>query len=97
MSLEFVLLVAAITYGSRALGLAGLPDLPPRVNAVLDRMPAALFAGLAMQAVVLPGPMLAGSGVLAAVMGALLVAPRRSLPVCLLAGTIGYAFAVVIG
>jgi branched-subunit amino acid transport protein len=97
MSLELILLVAAITYGSRAIGLAALPDLSPRVAAVLDRMPSALFAGLAMQALVLPGPTLAGGGILAAVVGALLVTPRRSLPACLLAGTIGYALALIIG
>jgi branched-subunit amino acid transport protein len=97
MSLEFILLVAAITYGSRAIGLAALPDLPPRVAATLERMPSALFAGLAMQALVLPGPTLAGTGVLAAVACALLVAPRRSLPACLLAGTAAYAAAALLG
>jgi branched-subunit amino acid transport protein len=97
MSLEFILLVAAITYGSRAIGLAVLPDLPPRVASTLDRMPPALFAGLAMQALVLPGPTLAGPGVLAAVVGALLVTPRRSLPACLLAGTAAYVAAALLG
>ena len=97
MSLELILLVAAITYASRAIGLAALPDLSPRVSAVLERMPSALFAGLAMQTMVLPGPVLAGSGVLAAAVAALLVAPRHSLPACLVAGTIGYALALIIG
>ena len=96
MSLEFIMIVAAITYGSSAIGLAVLPDLPPRVASTLDRMPPALFAGLAMQALVLPGPEVAGPRVLAAVAGALVVTPLRSLPACLLAGVAAYVAVAVL-
>jgi hypothetical protein len=92
MSAELILLVAAITYGSRAAGLA-LPLMPPRIAMILDRMPPALFAGLAMQAIVIPGPLLAGTGVLAAAIGALVVTPLRSLPACLVAGIAAYGLA----
>jgi hypothetical protein len=96
MSAELILIVAVITYGSRAVGLALLPLMPPRIAAILERMPPALFAGLAMQAIALPGPALAGTGVLAAAAGALLVTPLRSLPACLVAGIAAYALAVIL-
>jgi branched-subunit amino acid transport protein len=96
MSPELILVVAAITYASRAIGLAALPDLPPRVVAILDRMPSALFAGLAMQALVVPGPAFAAIPVVAAAAGALLVTPLRSLPACLLAGIAAYVLAAML-
>lgn len=90
MSVELLLVVAAITYGSRMLGIVVLPVMSPRIAAVLDRMPPALFAALAMQALVAPGPSPAEPAVVAAAAGALLVAPLRSLPVCLAAGIAAY-------
>jgi len=96
VSVELLLIVAAITYGSRMLGIVVLPVMPPRIAAVLDRMPPALFAGLAMQSLVTPGPELAAPGVVAAAAGALLVAPLRSLPMCLLAGIVAYLLASAI-
>ena len=96
MSVELLLLVALITYGSRMVGVALLPVMPPRVAAVLDRMPPALFAGLAMQSIVGPGPELAATGVLAAAAGALVVAPLRSMPACLVAGIAAYALAAIV-
>jgi len=88
---ELVLLLAAITYVSRAAAMLLLPPLPDRVRAVLDRMPPALFAGLAAQAVVVPGVGLGDSATIAGAIGALLVAPRRSLLACLVAGVVAYA------
>jgi branched-subunit amino acid transport protein len=90
MSLELIVALAVMTYGSRALALVALPPLPPPVAAFLDRMPPALFAGLAAQALILPGGSLVGPAVLGAAVGALLAAPLRSLPVCLAAGLAGY-------
>jgi branched-subunit amino acid transport protein len=86
MTPELVLVIAAITYGTRALALAILPPMPPRLARVLERMPAPLFAGLAAQALVGPGGDVAAPEVLAAAAGALLISPLRSLPACLLAG-----------
>lgn len=97
MSTELLLAVAAITYGSRLAAVALLPPMPPRVAVVLARMPAALFAGLAMHSLIGPGPELAGPSVLAAAAGALLVAPLRSLPICLVAGIAAYGLAIVAG
>lgn len=86
MSWELVAIVALITYVSRAAALVFLPPLPPRVRALLDRMPPALFAGLAAQSLIVPGEgFVAGPTILGA-LGALAVSPRRSLPVCLVAG-----------
>ena len=66
MTPELVLVIAAITYGTRALALAILPPMPPRLARVLERMPAPLFAGLAAQALVGPGGDVAAAEVLAA-------------------------------
>jgi branched-subunit amino acid transport protein len=91
MTLELVLVIGAITFASRAAAVVLLPPLPDRVREVLDRMPAALFAGLAAHSLVVPGSGLAPGHVLAAALGALIVAPRKSLPLCLVAGVLGYA------
>ena len=96
MTIELVVALALITYASRAAALTFLPPLPAGVAAVLDRMPPALFAGLAAQAVVGPSGVLADPAVLAAAAGALVVTPLRSLPACLAAGVGGFVLASLI-
>lgn len=93
MTPELVLILAAITYGSRALALAFLPPLPSRLARVLDRMPAPLFAGLAAQALVGPGGEVAAPEVLAAAGGAIVMSPLRSVPACLVAGLVAWLVA----
>jgi branched-subunit amino acid transport protein len=90
---ELVLAIAAITYFSRAVSVVALPQLPARVRHVLDRMPAAIFAGLAAHSLVVPAGDLADIHTLAAAAGALIVAPLRSLLLCLVAGLGGYVVA----
>ena len=92
MNAELVLALALLTYGSRAAALTFLPPLPQRVSEILDRMPPALFAGLAAQSLVEPGAA-TSAPVLAAAAGALLATPLRSLPACLAAGLAGWALA----
>jgi len=86
MSWWLILALAALTYLSRVAALVFIPRLPQRATRILDRIPAALFAGLAVQSVVGPGGTVADLPVLAAAAGSLLVAPFRSLPLCLAAG-----------
>ena len=93
MSWELVLVLGALTYASRASALVLVPSLPPAVRLVLDRMPAALFAGLAAHSLVEPGAGLVGAPILAATAAALVVAPLRSLLICLVAGVGGYVVA----
>ena len=90
MSWELIVLVGAITFASRAVSVAVLPPLPSRIRHVVDRMPAAIFAGLAARELVVPGGGLVDLHTLAAAAGALIVSPRRSLLVCLIGGLIGY-------
>jgi branched-subunit amino acid transport protein len=90
MTPELILGLAIMTFGSRALALAYLPALPERLGVILDRMPPALFAGLAAISLVNSDGAVAGTPILAAAGGALLASPRRSLPVCLAAGLIAY-------
>lgn len=82
--------LALLTYGSRAAALAVLPRLPGRLALVVDRMPPALFAGLAAQALFNAAGDPADPPVLAAAAGALLLAPLRSLPLCLIGGMAAY-------
>lgn len=91
MSPELIAALAVMTYTSRALALAYLPPLPGRLATILDRMPPALFAGLAAHALIGPAGGLADAPVLAAAAGALVAAPLRSLPVCLVTGLVAYA------
>lgn len=95
MSWELILLLAALTYGSRAAALVLLPPVPERVRLVLDRMPSALFAGLAAHSIVQPGVGLVEMPILAATAGAVVAAPFRSLPICLLAGVGAYLLATI--
>jgi branched-subunit amino acid transport protein len=90
MSWQLILLLGVITYASRALALVLLPSLPERVRGVLDRMPAPIFAGLAVHSIVTAGGSLVSGPTLAGAAAAAMVAPFRSLPVCLVAGVAGY-------
>jgi len=91
MTAELILALAVMTFASRALALAYLPTLPERLAVILDRMPPALFAGLAAISLIKSEGGVVGTPILAAAGGALLASPRRSLPVCLAAGLIAYA------
>jgi branched-subunit amino acid transport protein len=91
MTPELILGLAVMTFASRALALAYLPALPEQLAIILDRMPSALFAGLAAISLINPEGGVVGTPILAAAGGALLASPRRSLPVCLAAGLIAYA------
>lgn len=90
MTWELVLAIGAITFASRAVSIVMLPQLPAPVRRVLDRMPTAIFAGLAAHSLVSPGGALADVHTLGAAAAAVLVAPRRSLLLCLVAGLGGY-------
>jgi branched-subunit amino acid transport protein len=90
MSWELLLAIAALTYASRAAAIALLPPMPRRLQVVFDRVPPALFAGLAASALITPTEGLAQPQVLAAAAGALLVSPMRSLLICLVGGVVGY-------
>jgi branched-subunit amino acid transport protein len=93
VSVELLLALAALTYGSRLAALVVLPLLPTRVGQIIDRMPPALFAGLAAQSLVGASGAPTALPVLAATAGALVLTPWRSLPLCLVGGAAGYLVA----
>ena len=82
--------IGLVTYGSRAAALVFLPRPSARVEEVLARMPAPIFASLAVLSLIEADGGLAGGPVLLAALGALAVTPRRSLAVCLAGGLAGY-------
>jgi branched-subunit amino acid transport protein len=92
VSLGLIVIIAVMTYGSRALALVFMPDPPARVRAVLDRLPAPLFASLAAISLVKDGGPAAPETLCAGV-GALVLAPTRSLLWVLLGGLVGFALA----
>ena len=91
MTALWLVVIAAITYASRATALAFLPRPRGRFEAVLARMPAPIFASLATLSLVTGDRSVADLPVLCAAIGALVCAPRRSLAVCLIGGLVGYA------
>jgi hypothetical protein len=96
MSLATVLLLAALTYGSRAAAMVFLPRPRGRLERLLERIPGPLFAGLAALSLVTEEGGIASLPVLAAAAGALLLSPRRSLAACLIGGTAAYLIAALI-
>lgn len=95
MSLALIAGIALLTYGSRALALVFMPDPPPRVRATLDRIPAPLFAALAVTSLIDDGRLADPSTLSAAAFG-LLAAPTRSLLWVLVAGLAGYGLGTAI-
>lgn len=96
MSLWLFLGIVALTYGSRAAALVVLGAPRGRVEAVLARMPAPIFAGLAVLSIVGEGARLAPVPVLLAAAGAAVVGARRSLAVCLVGGLAGYGLGLLL-
>jgi hypothetical protein len=91
VSVWLVAVIAAVTYASRAAALVVLPLPAGGFARVLARMPAPIFASLATLTLVTGDRSLVPAPVMVAALGALLVAPWRSLPLCLLGGLAGYA------
>ncbi len=95
MSIGLIAVIALLTYGSRALALVLMPDPPARVQAILDRIPAPLFAALAATSLIEEGALVENT-TLSAALFALVASPTRSLLWVLVAGVAGYAFGALI-
>jgi branched-subunit amino acid transport protein len=95
MTLLLVIGIAALTYASRALALVLMPDPPPRLRAVLDRIPAPLFGSLAAMSLVETGG-LAPASTLCAAAGALAATPTRSMMWVLAGGLLGYGLGAAV-
>jgi branched-subunit amino acid transport protein len=96
MTWWLILLLAALTYLSRAAGLALLPQPPARLERLLARVPAPLFAGFVSLSLVSEDRGLASASVLGATAGALCAVPTRSFPLVLVGGLVGYVIAAVL-
>ena len=89
--------LALITYVSRAVPVVLLPRPSPRVETILSRIPAPIFASLATATLLGDGGAPVSGPTLAAAAGALLLSPARSLLPCLIGGAVGYAAAAWLG
>jgi hypothetical protein len=90
MSPLLLVAIAALTYGSRAASLVFLPRPSGRLEVILGRMPAPIFASLATLTLITEDGALTEGPILVAALGALLVSPKRSLAVCLIGGIVGF-------
>lgn len=88
--LALIVAIAAITYASRAAAVVFLPSARGRFLAFVGRIPAPLFAGLAVFALFGAELSTPDSSTIAAVVAALVVSPRRSLGLTLAAGIAGF-------
>lgn len=89
--LTLVLAAAVLTYASRAAAVALLPQASGRVLEFIDRLPAPLFAGLAVFALMGSPAATPDWPSAAAAAGALVAAPKRSLGLTLAVGLAAYA------
>jgi branched-subunit amino acid transport protein len=89
--------LALITYVSRAVAVVLLPRPSPRFETILSRIPAPIFASLATATLLGDGGAPVDRPTLAAVAGALLLSPARSLLLCLIGGAAGYTVGVLLG
>jgi branched-subunit amino acid transport protein len=96
MNLALLLLLAAITYLSRAVALVFMPSPPPAMERFLNRVPAPLFAGLAVVSLVGDSGRLADGEILAAAAGALAATRTKSLLWVLVGGLAGYALGALL-
>ncbi len=90
MTLWVVLVLAALTYLSRSAALVLLPHPSQRLEAILKRVPAPLFAGFAAISLVTESRDVAPAETVAAVVAAVVATRARSLLVILAAGVAGH-------
>ena len=95
MSIWLIVGLALLTYGSRAIALVAMPEPSARLKEVLDRIPAPLFAGLAVASLFDEGS-LVDERTLVATLGAVLLTPTRSLLGVLMGGMSAYGIAELI-
>jgi branched-subunit amino acid transport protein len=96
MSALLLVTIALLTYVSRAAALVLLPPPPPRFAAMLERVPAPIFASLAMATLITGDGALLGGPTVAAAVGALVASPMRSLLLCLIGGGAGYTLGALL-
>jgi hypothetical protein len=92
-----LVVVALLTYASRAVSLVLLPRPSARIEAVLARIPGPIFASLAAAMLITDARSFVAGPTLWAAAGALLASPSRSLLACLIGGAAGYAVGVLLG
>jgi branched-subunit amino acid transport protein len=88
--LILIVVVAAITYLSRAAAVVFLPSARGYLLGLVRRIPAPLFAGLAVFAFIGDEVLWPDPSTIAAVVAAVLVSPKRSLGLTLAAGIVGF-------
>lgn len=88
--IALILVIAAITYLSRAAAVVLMPVARGRVLEFVGRIPAPLFAGLAVFALFGVDISMPDASTAAAVAAALAASPKRSLGLTLAAGIAGF-------
>ena len=96
MTIWMIVGLAALTYASRATAVVFLPEPSERVQSLLERVPAPLFAGFAAISLVDTSGNAVPAETYVAVIGAIAAARTRSLLVILGAGIAGYVIAAAV-
>lgn len=94
--LAIVAAAAVLTYASRAAAVVLLPMPRGRVLAFVSRLPAPLFAGLAVFALVGQPAAWPDAPTAAAAIAAIAVCPLRSIPLSLAAGLAAFSVAALL-
>ena len=96
MKFLLILVLGAIVYASRVVGLAFMPNSGGRLQTILERLPGPLFAALAVVALVDDSGALRSMTSVVAAAFALAASPTRSLPLIFAAGIVGYTVATLL-
>ncbi len=94
--LTLVVLAGVVTYASRAAAVVLLPEPRGMLRTFIDRLPAPLFAALAVSNLVGNATVWPEPPALCAAAAAAATTPRRSLPLALVVGLAAYGLAELI-
>ncbi|MEA2446778.1 MAG: hypothetical protein QOK47_415 [Actinomycetota bacterium] len=90
MNFLLVASLGAMTYASRVLGLVFMPKTEGRMLEIFQRLPAGLFAALAVVSLLDDSGSIQSTRSLIAALAALAVSPTRSIPLIFVTGIAGY-------
>jgi branched-subunit amino acid transport protein len=96
MNFVLIAILGVMTFSSRAIGLVLMPKSEGRLQEIFQRLPAGLFAALAVVSLLEDSGSIQSSRSLIAALAALAVSPTRSLPLIFVSGIAGYLVAALV-
>ncbi|HYI46064.1 MAG TPA: AzlD domain-containing protein [Actinomycetota bacterium] len=96
MNLVLIAILGVMTFSSRAIGLVLMPKSEGRLQEIFQRLPAGLFAALAVVSLLDDSGSIQSTRSLVAAIAALVVSPTRSLPLIFVSGIAGYLVSALV-